>query len=171
MSETRFSVYLRLLRESHGLKQKDIANKLGITRATYSHYENARLTPPADAFYKIGKIYNVPIEKLIRLSLIPLDPDSDPDFDPEILSLNDDLFMDPSNEKRPPSDYIEVIQKMSDIHNDFLMAMNNTSKNSMVKELRTIDKELIFYYRRLPEDMQQVVIDLLRNILVRSSDT
>ena len=60
---------------------------------------------------------------------------------------------------------------MSDIHNDFLMAMNNTSKNSMVKELRTIDKELIFYYRRLPEDMQQVVIDLLRNILVRSSDT
>lgn len=79
--------------------------------------------------------------------------------------------MDPSNEKRPPSDYIEVIQKMSDIHNDFLMAMNNTSKNSMVKELRTIDKELIFYYHRLPEEMQQVVIDLLRNILVRSSDT
>ncbi|WP_248403172.1 helix-turn-helix domain-containing protein [Butyrivibrio fibrisolvens] len=170
MSETRFSVYLRLLRESKGLKQKDVANKLGDTRATYSHYENTRLTPPADAFYKIGKMYNVPIEKLIRLSLIPLNPENDPDLDPEILSLDDELFMDPVNEKKPPSDYVEVIRKMSDIHNEFLLSMNNKSKHTLAKELSTFDKELIFYYHMLPEDMQLVVIDLLRDILVRTSE-
>lgn len=167
MSETRFSAYIRLLRESKGLHQKDVASKLGITRATYSHYENARLTPPADAFYKLGKMYNVSIEKLIRLSLIPLNPKNDPYFDPEGITLNDDIFADSENESKTQGDYIEIIQKISNIHNDFLIKLNNKSSKDFAKELSSDDKELIYYYHKLPNNMQQVVLDLVQDIIVR----
>ncbi len=167
MSETRFSAYIRLLRESKGLLQKDVAAKLGITRATYSHYENARLTPPADTFYKLGKMYNVSIEKLIRLSLLPLNPTNDPYFDPEDITLDDAIFADNDNEPKAQDDYIEIIQKISGIHSNFLIALNNKSNKDFAKELSSDDKELIYYYHKLPDNMQQVVLDLVQDIIVR----
>lgn len=171
MSETRFSAYIRLLRESNGLKQKDVASKLGITRATYSHYENSRLTPPADTFYKLGKLYNVPIERLIRLSLIPLNQENDPYFDPETISLNDDIFKDPESDKKPSEDFIEMMQKASDIHKDFLLMINNKTSKVLAKELSTGDKELIHYYHMIPEHMQHVVLDLIQDIIIRTKDS
>ena len=70
MSDTPLSQYLRLLRANHEYKQDDIAKYLGITRATYSHYENARLIPPTDSLYKLSAFYKVSLSKLVKLAIM-----------------------------------------------------------------------------------------------------
>ena len=68
MRATTLSIYLKDLREEHGYKQKDLADMLGIARASYSHYETARNIPPNDCLCKIADFYHVPLSNLVRIS-------------------------------------------------------------------------------------------------------
>ena len=42
---------------------------LGVTRQTYSHYENCRLVPSTETLYRIAVFYGIPIEKMIRIAV------------------------------------------------------------------------------------------------------
>ncbi len=68
MRATTLSIYLKDLREEHGYKQKDLADMLGIARASYSHYETARNIPPSDCLCKIADFYKIPLSNLVRIS-------------------------------------------------------------------------------------------------------
>lgn len=68
MGASTLSIYLKDLREEHGYKQKDLADMLGIARASYSHYETARNIPPSDCLCKIADFYKVPLSNLVRIS-------------------------------------------------------------------------------------------------------
>ena len=48
-----------------GLSQSDVAEKLGITRQAYNHYETGRRTPDLETATKLAKIYNVSIDFLV----------------------------------------------------------------------------------------------------------
>ena len=56
---------LKRVRTEHNLKQKDIADAIGIDRSTYSYYETGKTSPPLEVLCALTKIYNVTIGYLI----------------------------------------------------------------------------------------------------------
>ena len=56
---------LKELRKAKGLLQSDIANALGISKATYSTYEIGTRTPPADMLCKLADYFNVSVDYLL----------------------------------------------------------------------------------------------------------
>lgn len=53
------------LREKHAMTQEELSNKLGITRASLSHYENNRRAPDYDTITKIAGFFRVSIDFLL----------------------------------------------------------------------------------------------------------
>ncbi len=56
---------LRNLREDHNLKQKVVANYLGISQQTYSNYENGRREIPTWVVISLSKYYKVSTDYLL----------------------------------------------------------------------------------------------------------
>ena len=61
--------YLRFLRKDKGVKQEDVAGAIGVTRATYSHYENGRITPPTSVLARLSSYYDAQLDKLVDFAL------------------------------------------------------------------------------------------------------
>lgn len=58
-------VIIRDLREDRDLKQKTIAEYLGVSQQTYSNYENGRRDVPLWAVLKLSKYYKVSTDYLL----------------------------------------------------------------------------------------------------------
>ncbi len=56
---------MRSLREASGIKQKAIANYLGISQQTYSNYENGRREIPVGIVTDLAKYYKVSTDYLL----------------------------------------------------------------------------------------------------------
>ena len=52
---------LKQLRESKGLLQKDVADKIGIYPNAISRYELDKTTPSMETLYKLAELYDVPL--------------------------------------------------------------------------------------------------------------
>lgn len=53
---------LRTLRKGRGLTQKDVADRLGLVRATISNYEVGRRTPHLSELRKFAELYGVGLD-------------------------------------------------------------------------------------------------------------
>ncbi|MGN0529246.1 MAG: helix-turn-helix domain-containing protein [Eubacterium sp.] len=53
------------LRNSNNLKQKNIADTLGLERSTYTSWEKGRSSPKPNEIVKLAKIYNVTTDYLL----------------------------------------------------------------------------------------------------------
>ena len=56
---------LKHLRSQSNKTQQQIADKLGITRAAYSHFENDRNQPDSDTIVKLAEIFEVTTDYLL----------------------------------------------------------------------------------------------------------
>ncbi len=56
---------IRYLREDRDLTQRQIAELLNVSQATYSRYESGELDIPSLALIKLSKFYNVSIDYLL----------------------------------------------------------------------------------------------------------
>ncbi len=72
---------LRNLRKDFCMTQDQIADLLGMSRTSFSKYENGAANPPLNVLRKISAIYNVPIEYLIHDELNKPYLNSDPDIE------------------------------------------------------------------------------------------
>src|SRR5690606_38625198 len=63
-----FARRLRTLRKQHGLLQKDVAKKLGITASAYGFYEQGKREPPIEIINKIASIFDVSTDYLLGRS-------------------------------------------------------------------------------------------------------
>ncbi len=61
MNTTPLAKYLKMLRESKGLKQEEVAEYLSIGRGAYSHYENARNLPSLNNLVALSEFYGIPV--------------------------------------------------------------------------------------------------------------
>lgn len=61
----KFSERLRLLRESKGLNQSQLAEKLGVSRGSISYYENKDRIPDIEFLDKTSKFFNVSYDFLL----------------------------------------------------------------------------------------------------------
>ena len=62
---------LRDLREDRNLKQKDIADLLGIEQTNYSRYELGKYMLGIDKYIILAQFYNVSLDYLAGLTNIP----------------------------------------------------------------------------------------------------
>ena len=56
---------LKILRSSYGYSQDYIAQKLGVVRQTYSHYENGRRIPDGNILLNLADLYEISIGDLM----------------------------------------------------------------------------------------------------------
>ncbi|MDF2934652.1 MAG: transcriptional regulator, family [Paenibacillaceae bacterium] len=56
---------IALLREKRGLTQEDLANKIGISRASLSHYEKNRREPDYTTITKLADFFHVSVDYLL----------------------------------------------------------------------------------------------------------
>ena len=61
--------YLQLLRKDKGVKQFEVAKAIGVTRATYSHYENGRIIPPTAVLASLSAYFDTKFDKLVDMAL------------------------------------------------------------------------------------------------------
>lgn len=57
---------IKLLRKRKKLSQEEIASDLGLTRSTYSGYENAVAQPNIDNLIVISEYHSIPIDELVK---------------------------------------------------------------------------------------------------------
>jgi len=62
---------LRELRESKGLKQKELAAQLGLTEGAIGLYEIGRRNPPIDTLNKLADFFDVSVDYLLGRTDIP----------------------------------------------------------------------------------------------------
>lgn len=60
-----FARRLRTLRKQHGLLQKDVAKKLGITASAYGYYEQGKREPTIEIINKLASIFGVTTDYLL----------------------------------------------------------------------------------------------------------
>lgn len=65
MNQTSLPERLKELRNDHNYSQAYIAQKLNISRQTYSHYETGRINPPTDSLRALAELYNISMDVLI----------------------------------------------------------------------------------------------------------
>lgn len=65
---------IRYLRESAGLKQKDMAFEFSLNENTWSQYETNKRTPDIDTIKKIAEYFHVSIEYLMGLTDVQYNP-------------------------------------------------------------------------------------------------
>ncbi len=59
---------IRDLREDRDLLQKDLAELLGCTQVSYSHYELGKRDIPTDVLIKLASFYNTSTDYLLDLT-------------------------------------------------------------------------------------------------------
>ena len=153
MSDTPLSQYLRMLRTDNDLHQDDLAKYLGITRATYSHYENARLMPPTDALFKLSAYYKISLSKLIRLAVMSLSKDNEDIRSCEYVLSDNDLTLE-----------------FDSLYNNFLDECADMSQKELVKWTSIEDREIIFYYHKLSGRDKRLFNYFLRLAVISNFD-
>jgi putative transcriptional regulator len=74
MGETRVSNNIRKLRFFHNeMTQKELANKVGVTRQTIVAIENAKYSPSLELAFRIAVVFDTPLEEVFSY-----DPKDDP---------------------------------------------------------------------------------------------
>lgn len=68
-NQTGFALRLQELRKQNNLKQKDIAEKLGITESAYGFYEQGRREPSFDTLSQLAEIFKVTVDYLVNGTL------------------------------------------------------------------------------------------------------
>lgn len=56
---------LRLLRVFHDMKQKELADKLGISKSHISEIENGNRTPSLDVIARYSEVFRIPISSIL----------------------------------------------------------------------------------------------------------
>ena len=68
----KFNVNLKIARERKGLSQKDIAEKIGVAKSTYSLYESGNREPNVQTIKRIADILNVSADELLGINDEPI---------------------------------------------------------------------------------------------------
>lgn len=153
MKSTPLSNYLRFLRSSNDYSQDQLASMLGVTRGTYSHYENARIMPSTEALVKLSSFYKVSMSRLINLAVMSSE----------------------EADKRPRgAEYVitedEIEEQKERLYVDFLEECSDMSPASLNKWLTIEDRELIYYYHQLDGKAKRLMNNVIKMAVLENKD-
>lgn len=72
MSISTIGENLKLLRKRRKMSQEELANELGLTRSSYSGYENGVAEPNLENLMKFSEFFNISLDKLIKIELVKI---------------------------------------------------------------------------------------------------
>ena len=73
-SSNRLGKALKLLRETNGYAQADVATAIDVKQPTYSQYETGKRRPSAPVLYRIAEFYGILLDELMK-RYVDLDQD------------------------------------------------------------------------------------------------
>lgn len=138
MSGKPLEKYLKELRKSYNYSQEYVASQLNITRQTYSHYETGRITPPVDSLYNLSRLYKVPLNSFLELSIHH--------------SPNEEHSIGGSNGSKTECDDI----------NEFLKHISIPENNKKFKFLKRQEKLVLYYYQLLDDRDQEDILSFMK---------
>lgn len=65
--ESKIVSNLKTVRESIGMTQQELADRIGIRRETILHLENNRYNPSLEMALKIAQVFDLRVEELFQL--------------------------------------------------------------------------------------------------------
>ncbi len=68
----KFNENLKIARERYGISQKELAEKIGVAKSTYSLYESGSREPNVQTIKKIADILNVSADELLGINDEPV---------------------------------------------------------------------------------------------------
>lgn len=125
-SNTPLGKKLLNLRKEYKMTQNDVAEILGMSRTSFSKYENGIANPPLQVLRKIAAIYNVGLEYLI--------------FDENtLIRLNDPLNEDDETAEVPFSKIIDLRPIEKEIIGKF-RTLSDEEKTEFIEQFMKNDK-------------------------------
>ena len=58
---------LKALRKAHGLKQAQLAHRIGVSKTMVSAYETASKAPSVEVFVRLAQLFGVSVDYLVRI--------------------------------------------------------------------------------------------------------
>lgn len=65
--ESNIITNLKFVRESRGITQQELADRIGMRRETILHLENNRYNPSLEMALKIAQVFDLRVEELFQL--------------------------------------------------------------------------------------------------------
>jgi transcriptional regulator with XRE-family HTH domain len=66
MNQEKMGNFIMLLRKQNSLSQKELAEKVGVSRQTISNWELGKVEPDTDSLKKLSKIFGVSLEEILN---------------------------------------------------------------------------------------------------------
>ncbi len=159
MARTPLSKYLRMLRDSKGFSQEEIAEKIGTSRASYSHYETGHIMPSNDILDKLASIYNVSLVDLIKLSAV-----SGKAVERQIDKLSGvaeigGIFSDNSK-----SNYFDTV------YIDFIQNCPTMNEKELKRWMGPDMVEVAYYYSKLSDKYKNAAKSFLKVLLMNEAE-
>lgn len=138
MSGRPLEKYLKELRKSYNYSQEYVASQLNITRQTYSHYETGRIMPPVDSLYNLSKLYGVPLNSFLELSINH--------------HQNAEHSLEESMGNKSEGDDL----------NEFLKHISIPENSKKFKFLKRQEKLVLYYYQLLDDRDQEDILAFMK---------
>ncbi len=129
---------MKELRKSYNYSQEFVASRLNITRQTYSHYETGRISPPVNSLYNLSKLYNIPINNFLELTINPT-------------QNLDSSFKETAKDKLKSEDLSKFL--------NYISTPNNAKKFSL---LERNEKLLLYYFQLLDSRDQDDILTFMK---------
>ncbi len=133
MADSLLPKRLKELRKINNFSQDYVAEVIGKTRQTYSHYETGRRKPSTQTLYMLASLYNVSADDLLHLSI---------EFDKDVFY-----------EAPGPS-------QSSDDLSDFLEYFNTPRNQKKYQYHSNLEKELLYYFEKLSDPDKKELIEI-----------
>lgn len=116
---------LKFFRQLENYTQKDLARIIGISRQAYTHYETGKSTPDIDTLFCLSKLYQIPINTLLETA------------------------------KSANNNHIRQFEQLCAYSEEFINFFNSCDNRKKYFSLSLNEKQLIFYYQKLPRISQK----------------
>ena len=126
---------LKELRKIYNYSQDYVAEAIGKTRQTYSHYETGRRNPPTETLYKLAVIYNVSADDLLHLSV---------EFDKNV-------FYEAPEQSQSSDDLASYLEYFNDPRNQKKYQYHSN-----------LEKELLYYFQKIPDKDKRELIEIAK---------
>ena len=154
MADSHLSKYMKILRKKYGYTQDELAEKLGLTRSNYSHYETGFSQTPIDILDKLSQIYNVPLMNFIKLyALSGKQTGEEIDLITGSAGIQG-LFLD--NPDSPSEDPFYL---------DFISNFPDMTDKELRKWMTPEDCELVYNYHKLSSRYKKIAMTMMKILI------
>lgn len=136
MSNVLLANRLKELRNAHSINQDVIADYLGISRQSYSHFETGKRNPNVKIIYEISKFYSISADSLFDLAFSGWEEDGEYEIEPVSTS------------------HIEL--------EEYLAYMNNPKNTKKLSLLSQHEKDMVYYFSKITESDKEEMIEFAK---------